>query len=105
MSIERFFVPGIIIERYTEGTDELGNPTKSWVQHLVINGRIDALTGDEQSAANAPAVVATHMLFCHPCDITARDRVKYNGVTYQVKFVDDLMNYGRFLQVLLEVIQ
>jgi SPP1 family predicted phage head-tail adaptor len=101
--IERYFSPGITIERYTEGTDELGNPTKSWVHHLDTVGLIDAQTGNEQLAANAPTVSATHILFCPVIDITEKDRVKYRGKTYNVKFVDDPMNYGRHLEVLLEV--
>lgn len=103
--IERYFVPGIVIERYVEGEDELGNPTKSWQPHLTIDGVIDALTGDEQQVASAPAVVATHMLFCPVVDIKEKDRVKYQGKTYNVKFIDNPMNYGRFLQVSLEVIR
>lgn len=102
--IEKYFVPGIIVERYIEGTDELGNAIKTWQPHLAIDGLIDALSGDEQSRADAPAVTATHMLFCPVVDITEKDRVKYRGKVYNVKFVDNPMNYDRFLQVSLEVI-
>lgn len=103
--IERYFVPGIEVERYVEGTDELGNPTKQWAAHLTINGIIDALSGDEQQVAGAPAVVGTHMLFCPVVDITEKDRVKYQNQTYEVKFIDNPMNHGRFLQVSLELIR
>jgi SPP1 family predicted phage head-tail adaptor len=101
--IERYFEPGITIERYVEGTNELGDPTKSWSHHLDITGRIDALTGTEQVVAGAPSVVATHMLFCPIVDVTASDRVLYMGAVYEVKFIDNPMNFNRFLQVYLEV--
>lgn len=101
--IERYFEPGIVVERYTEGTDELGNPTKAWSHHLDIVGRIDALLGNEQQIAGSPTVVVTHMLFCPVVDIVERDRVMYQGRTYEVKFVDNPMNYNCFLQLYLEV--
>ncbi len=103
MSIERFFRPGIVIERYVETEDELGNPVKQWETHMEISGLIDALDGDEQLSADKVTLVATHMLFCPVVDITEKDRVKYRGQTYDVKFVDNPMNYDRFLQVGLEV--
>lgn len=102
--IEDYFVDGIEIERYVEGTDELGNPLKIWENHLTIKGLIDALTGDEQSKANAPAVVSSHMLFCHVVDISEKDRVKFQGKTYNITFVDNPMSFNRFLQVSLELI-
>lgn len=103
--IERFFESGIEVKRYTESVDELGNPTKTWADHLTISGRIDAISGDEQIVAGAPSVVATHMLFCRPVDISEKDRIVYKGQEYEVKFVDNPMNYGRFLQISLEVIR
>lgn len=103
--IDRFFEPGIVVQRYTESTNDLGDSVKTWANHLTISGRIDALSGDEQIVAGAPSVVATHMLFCRPVDISEKDRIVYKGQEYEVKFVDNPMNYGRFLQISLEVIR
>lgn len=104
--IERWFEPGFTVERYTETTNELGEPVKSWNPHLTTDGRLDALTGTEQQRAAAVNVVATHIWFTYAGqDIKEQDRVKYNGRTYDVKFVDDPMNMGRHLEVLLEVVR
>lgn len=93
------------IWRYTEGTDELGNAVKNWALYKTITGVIDGLDGDEQQVAGAPGVVATHLLFCDPVDIMEKDQVRYNGRVFEVAWVDDPMNYGEFLQVLLREVK
>lgn len=104
--IERRFVPGFELWRYTETSDELGNPVKNWAKVADLTGIMDAVTGTEQQVANAPQVVATHMFFTRSgTDIEKRDRIRYKGKEYNVVFVDDPMNYGRFLQVSLELIR
>lgn len=106
MTIERFFEPAAIeVQRYVEGTDELGNPVKEWRHHLTIDGRIDAETSGEEERAAAAATTSTHMLFCPVVDIQEKDRVIYKGRVFNVIFVDNPMNYGRFLQVSLEEVR
>lgn len=102
--IEDYFVPGIEVERYVEGTDELGNPIKQWQSHLSISGVIDGISGDEKNIGDALRVAATHVLICPVVDIIERDRVKFRGITYEVKWVDNPMGMNRHLEVLLEVL-
>jgi SPP1 family predicted phage head-tail adaptor len=78
--IERRFVSGFELWRYTETSDELGNPVKNWSKVADLAGIMDAVTGSEQQVANAPQVVATHMFFTHgDSDIQERDRIRYKG--------------------------
>jgi SPP1 family predicted phage head-tail adaptor len=104
--IGRHFVSGFELWRYTETSDELGNPVKNWSKVADLAGIMDAVTGTEQQVANAPQVVAAHMFFTRAnAGIEERDRIRYKGKEYNVVFVDDPMNYGRFLQVSLELIR
>lgn len=101
--ISRYFKPGIKTQRYIEGSDELGNPTKEWTDYLTISGVIDSVTGYESSIAGKSTVVSIPMLFCFPCDIREKDRVIYDSKVYEVTYVDDPMTFSRFLQVHLEL--
>ncbi|SFJ83196.1 phage head closure protein [Thermoflavimicrobium dichotomicum] len=106
MSIERFFVPGFELWRYTESSDELGNQVKVWSKVADLVGIMDAVTGTEQQVANAPQVTATHMFFTYAdTNIREKDRIRYKCKEYNILFIDDPMNYGRFLQVSLELIR
>lgn len=106
MSIERFFVPGFELWSYTEQSDELGNPVRVWSKVADLVGVMDAVSGTEQQVAHAPQTTATHIFFTYSnVSMKTSDRIRYKGKDYNILFIDDPMNYGRFLQVSLELIR
>lgn len=50
-------------------------------------------------------VFSTHRLYTAVADILEGDRVVYGGVTYEINFVFDPMNFGQFLQIDMKVVQ
>lgn len=102
MSIETYYESGIVIQRKTSVSNGLGGMVDSWSTHLTIDGRIRPLSGNEKISADKNTLYVTHRLYCSILDITEKDRVLFNGVKYEVKFVANPMNFGRYLMVDLE---
>ena len=103
-NVARFFQPGIEVERWTEIPDAWGGVVQDWAAHLTIEGLIRPLSGDKKLSADKDTAFGTHRLYCFPADITTADRIVWGGVNYAVKFASDVMNFGRFMQVDLEVV-
>ncbi|SNR95508.1 phage head-tail adaptor, putative, SPP1 family [Anaerovirgula multivorans] len=104
-NIEKYFEP-IEVERFQTVLDEWGNPTKDYGPHITIQGRIRQLNTDERISADKETVFTTHRLYCFPADIKATDRMTYKGKTYEVKGEpNDVMNFGRLMQIELEVVE
>jgi len=76
------------VRRFTEGVaDAYGTLDKTWADHLVDQDcRLVASSGREIQVG-AQVVVADHALFINDADITERDRVVIDGVTYEVIMV------------------
>jgi hypothetical protein len=69
------------------GTDEYGNSTGSWDDHLIDqNCRLMASSGRE-IMVGAEVVIADYKLFIGDVDITERDRVVLDSTTYEVLLV------------------
>jgi SPP1 family predicted phage head-tail adaptor len=101
--IEKFYKPGIVIERKTDIKKAGGAVKQEWAPHITISGQIRPLSGDERLSADKKTLFASHRLYTDPADITEADRVNDNGLIYDIKFVHDPMNFGRFLQIDLEL--
>lgn len=102
VGMQKYFKSGIVVERYTETRDDFGGIVEAWVTHLEIEGRIRPLSGNERLASSKETLFANYRLYCNVADIKNTDRVVYDGKTYNIKFVADPMDFGRFLQVDLE---
>ena len=103
--ISKYYESGIVIQRLTQVSNGMGGYTDTWSTHLTINGRIRPLNGNERLSADKTTLFATHRLYCDVIDIKESDRVLYNSKIYQVKFVSNVMNFDRHLQVDLELIE
>lgn len=102
--IQKWFEPGIVIQRLTQTANDMGGFVDTWTTHLTISGRIRPLNGTEKLSADKTTLFATHKLYCNVADITERDRVSFSGKVYEIKFVSNPMNFDRFLQIDLELI-
>lgn len=103
--IEDYYKPGIIIERSTEIKKAGGATKPTWTTHLTVDGLIRSLTGDERLAADKMTLYSTHRFYTDPADITEADRVNDGGILYRIKFPDDPMSFGRFMQIDLELMR
>lgn len=71
------------------GTDDYGNPIKDWGDHLTNQAcRLMAGAGREVTIG-AEVVIADYKLFIQNVEITERDRVIVDDVTYEVLLVAD----------------
>ena len=103
-NIVRFFEP-VAIQRWAAATDAWGGTIKNWQAHLTIEGRVRPLAGEERFTGDKKTLFATHRLYCFPADITEKDRVVYGGKNYDIKFVADVMNFDRLMQIDLELVE
>lgn len=106
MSIESYYVSGIVIQRQgTVTRSALNAKIAAFATHLTVAGRIRPLSGREQANSMRENVFSTHRLYTAVADILEGDRVVYGGVTYEINFVFDPMNFGQFLQIDMKVVQ
>lgn len=101
--IDKYFVP-IVVERKTQITDAWGNPKYTYAPVMTINGVVRELAGDEPHSAGKDTPVSKHRLYCRKTALAASDRITYQGKTYEIKDIKDVMNFGELLQVELEYI-
>ncbi len=93
MTYDSLLIDTCTVERYTEGAqDESGQPVLTWSDHLTSEPcRLEAAKGRELKIG-AEIVVADYKLFLESIDITERDRVVLNSLTYEILLVEDYDN-------------
>lgn len=88
----------------TGETDELNDPIYDWQTVHTCDGYLDLLTGsDEQQHQNSLLATSSHIFLTEDTSflIDSTDRI-YNprtAVTYEITFVDDVMELGDHLEV------
>ena len=94
---------GIVIQRYTAISNGVGGYTQTW-SNLIddYDGIFDQLSGNERLSADKISPNSTHILIGGVVDVKESDRVIHNNKIFDVKNVDDPMNMGRHLEILLE---
>lgn len=69
-------------------TVERGNQVPDWkaaTEHTVTGCRVQPAAGTEEQSTTRDAIVNRWVLFAPTgVDITARDRIRHNGVVYQI---------------------
>jgi SPP1 family predicted phage head-tail adaptor len=103
--MRKYYEPNIEIQRRTLTQNAFGEFVEVWGLHLTIDGRIRPLNGNERLSADKTTLFATHRLYCDVADITEVDRVVYQGKIYNIKFVSNVMNFNRHLQIDLEMVE
>ncbi len=103
-NISKYFEP-IAIERYTTSENAFGEEVKAWTTHLTIQGKLRPLSGTERFSADKTTLYATHRLYCFPANIEVNDRVKFDSKYYNIKFVANVMNFDKLLQIDCELVR
>lgn len=81
-----------IVRGTTTGSpDEWNQPTAGTPTETDVRGFLQTRAGSEIRQANDQgAVASTHVAYVPPgTDITTNDRLRFDGATYQVRFVAD----------------
>lgn len=97
MSYTSLLIDTCTVRRYTEGpVDGYGIPTETWADHLTGQAcRLESLVDREpgkEVRVGAEIVIADYTLFVQDIDVTERDRVVIDGLTYEVLFVESRSN-------------
>jgi len=91
MAIQDLFETTATIQRATEGQDAAGGVTEVWADLIVdVPCSIQAQSASERAAYKKLEVVAGFNMFILPQteDVTEKDRVVWNGRTFDIIFVD-----------------
>ena len=104
MNIEKYYTGSATIQTFVASTTGWGGDG-SWSDTETIDCLIRPLSGAERYSADKKTVFSTHRMYCDPLALTEKNRVKAEGKFYDVKFVQDPMNFNRFYQVDLELVE
>ena len=89
MSYTSLLIETCTIQRFSEGAlDNYGIPEKTWTDHPDTSCRLTTGSGREVKVG-AEVVIADYKLFLGDVDITERDRVVIDSITYEVLLVSD----------------
>jgi hypothetical protein len=88
MSFDGLLINTCTVKRFNDtGEDAYGHPTGSWDDHLTDQDCRLMITNGREVVIGAEVVVADYKLFIGDVDITERDRVVVDSVTYEVLLV------------------
>lgn len=95
--IVKYFEP-VVIQRLSVSTDSWGNPISVWSDFKTIQGRLRQLNSKELFQQKDSAV-ASHRLYTKDFTILITDRIKFDGKYFEVKGINDVMNFSELNQV------
>lgn len=103
--IEDYYTPGWTIQRAGQVQNEWGDWVDGWADHLTnVEGRMRALSGSERYSADKQTFFGTHRFYTSVANIKVTDRIVKEGTTYDIKFVNNVMEFDEFLQCDVEVV-
>jgi len=98
--IKHWFESGWTHHTWKSTEDSWGNPVEDWSTGSAIDGRFRPLSGDRVVRDEARNIVTDAKFYCSPDEsISAGDQLRKGSDEYEVTFVQDPMDMGRFLQV------
>ena len=84
--VNRFFTSGHKIQRVTVTTDSYGGTINTWADHLTVDGKRWALSGDKKLSAEKETIFSTHKFATAIADIEETDRyVDLDANEYEIK--------------------
>lgn len=98
----------ISIERYIDGKNDDKMPTKNWGLLLETKAKIINVRGDEFLKAQAigSSISKTfYIRYRRSHNITNKDRIVYNGVYYNILYVNDVEERRLWLELKAEVLK
>ena len=103
-NVKKYFTAGHQVWRASPVADAWGGMVDTPALITTVSGRIRPLSGDVRLSADKKTAFATHRFYCFPADIRAGDEIRTGGQTYRVNFAGDIMTFGRFMQVDMELV-
>ena len=84
--VNRFYTSEHKIQRVIVTEDAYGGITKTWTDHLTVDGKRWALSGDKKLSADKETIFSTHKFATDIADIKETDRyVDTEGNAYEIK--------------------
>ena len=100
MGVERHFESGFSIHRATSVADAWGGSVPTLVSHIAaLSGRLRPLSGEMRMSADKETFFGTHRFYCLPADIRAGDELRVGSRRFKIHAANDMMTFGRFMQV------
>lgn len=100
-------VEAIVQQKNGFTMNEIGERIPAWVDLQTLNGWLDLSSGESKYTYNTKLQESTHMFLCDfvPIDRSADDkRMIINGLTYDVKLIDDPMELHQHLEIYLRFV-
>jgi len=93
MAFADLLINAATIRRWTDGgTDNYGNPVKTWADHLIDQPCRIAYPRGRQIQRATEVVPVEAVLFIQDVDVTEHDRAVMDGTEYEILFVATLQN-------------
>jgi len=81
------------IKRWTDGgTDDYGNPVKTWADHLVDQPCRLSYPRGRQVQRDTEVVPVEAVLFLEDVNVTEQDKVVVDGIEFEILFVASLLD-------------
>ena len=104
MNISKYYET-LELWREQNTTDAFGQTIKEWVKLKDIQGRVRQLNASETYSADKDSTTSTHRLYTDELEINVTDRIKFEDKFYRVVRSNNVMNFDRFAQVDLELVE
>jgi SPP1 family predicted phage head-tail adaptor len=104
-NISKYFVPGFDIYETKYVGNGRGGKIEDWDFSQQISGRLRPMSGEEEFSGGKITSHKKYRFYCELVSIKTKDRIKYDGKFYEVKFISNVMNFNEFLQIDLELIE
>lgn len=104
MGIRSYFKQDFTSQRNEKVDNGCGGWADVWSNYISSNGCIRGLKGDESFKNDKLTAESTHRLYCNILDIIKEDRIIFDGITFEVLFVNNVMQMGKHLQIDLKVV-
>ena len=95
MSFRSLLIQQATVVRRTAATaDRYGNPTYTWADDETYPARLEQLSAEERIVTEDRQVIEWRVFLPASADLTAADRVRVDGTTFEV-FGEPARPYGR----------
>lgn len=108
VQIEKYFEPGYALYRTVPSKDASGGFVNNWTKVKDLVGRLRTNMSGSQGFPmknDKQTEVCKHRFYCGIDDIRVGDEIRTNVLRFEVQMVNDVMTFGRFLQLELELIE
>jgi SPP1 family predicted phage head-tail adaptor len=79
-----------------------GGDTVTWSIKGTVRSSIQNINGDELLRADKLGIDASHWMYCNVTDVNVKDRVLYNGIYYQIQYVDNVIGISKHYKMFLK---